>query len=149
MYGDFDCYFALNLKVDFEFHKNDNLIKVCFLCEAILCFQRLKMTSIHKYTLSFLDFRMFVLANRLIGLDQMCFVTICHSLLILKKISEKYQLFDVFTWINQTDFQDELNNLLIICYSSWVYFFIVTSHPLTRDRDFSGCSGRGFGSLNN
>ena len=33
---------------------------------------------------------------------------------VIQKISENYQLFDVFTRINQTDFQDVLNNLLII-----------------------------------
>ena len=35
-------------------------------------FQSLKMISSHKYTLSFLDFRMFVFAIRSVWLDNMC-----------------------------------------------------------------------------
>ena len=35
------------------------------------------------------------------------------------------------------DFQDVLNNLLIICYSSWVYFFIKTSKLLIHPHLFN------------
>ena len=34
LYGDFDCYCSLNQLL---FQKNDNLIKMCFLCGVILC----------------------------------------------------------------------------------------------------------------
>ena len=84
LYGDFDCYlhwisrFTLWVSEKWQSHQD-----VFFVWSHPL-FQRLKMTSIHKYTLSFLDFRMFVFAERSVWLDNMCFITICHCLLISK-----------------------------------------------------------------
>ena len=83
LYGDFDCYLHWISRFTLIFRKM-TISSRCVFCVSHPLFQRLKMTSIHKYTLSFLDFRMFVFAERLIWLDNMCFITICQCLLIFK-----------------------------------------------------------------